>query len=342
MTAMKSTAAVKTMSIKKSMMTAEEASALIRSGAKLFVSGDESLLGNLPRGEWIGGTIPYFMSEDGGLCTHDKVQVVVLPDFVTAATVRLYEAGEMSQIPSDYKANGFSYIVVPAFSEAHQKFAKECSTWPGVFNRPLVGWIAGIDLKDLGKVTAKVVDGKTGEVSASKAAVMHLDLAAGWYAHADIINLFRQGSGDTITFPCAGFEVTDCSVNGQKQSFASYVEAKKINIQQPLVASYMGAMINVSFQAVDAKAGKVALYAPVFPGVEYKIADPVGDYEAEFRKELDKHDVTPVFTCNCILNYLYANLEGKKTGHIAGPMTFGEIAYMLLNQTLVYLTFEKQ
>ena len=48
----------------------------------------------------------------------------------------------------------------------------------------------------------------------------------------------------------------------------------------------------------------------------------------------------PVFTCNCILNYLYANLEGKKTGSIVGPITFGEIAYMLLNQTMVYLTFE--
>ena len=170
---------------------------------------------------------------------------------------------------------------------------------------------------------------------------MHIDLPADLYAKANIINLFCQGSGDTITFPSAGFEVTDCFVNGQKQSFAAYVETKKINIQQPLVASYMGAMVNVSFQAVDGKAGKVALYAP-FPGIEYKVADPIGDYEAGFRGELKKHEVAPLFTCNCILNYLYANLEGKKTGHIVGPMTFGEIAYMLLNQTMVYLTFEKK
>jgi hypothetical protein len=339
---MKPTAAAKSTSAKKSMMTANEASALIKSGAKLFVSGDESLLAGLPRGEWIGGTIPYFMSEEGGLCTHDKVQVVVLPDFIAAATVKLYPAGELSHIPADYSTNGFSYVVIPAFSEAHQTFAKECSTWPGVFNSPLVGWIAGIDLKDLGKVTPKVVDGKTGEVSASKAAVMHIDLPADRYAQANIINLFSQGNGDTITFPAAGFEVGDCFVNGQKQCFATYVEAKKINIQQPLVANYMGAMVNVSFQAVDAKAGKVALYAPVFPEVEYKIAGPMGNYEMEFRHELEKHDVTPVFTCNCILNYLYANLEGKKTGHIVGPMTFGEIAYMLLNQTLVYLTFKSK
>ena len=46
------------------------------------------------------------------------------------------------------------------------------------------------------------------------------------------------------------------------------------------------------------------------------------------------------FSCNCILNYLYSELEGKKTGGITGPITFGEIAYQLLNQTMVYLTIE--
>jgi hypothetical protein len=326
----------------KSLMTVEEASALIKSGKRLLVAGDEKRLAGLPLGDWIGGTTPYFMSEDGGLCTHDKVQVVVLPNFVPAATLKLYPADELSQIPADYPANGFSYIVIPAFSEAHQQFAKECSTWQGVFNRPLVGWIAGIDLHDLGKVSSKVVNGKSGEVSDSKAAVMHIDLPADRYAQANIINLFRQGSGDAIRFPSAGFEVTGCFVNGQKRSFAEYVESNHINIQQPLVANYHGAMVNVSFQAVDAKAGKVALYAPVFPCMEYRVAAPLGDYEAEFRRELERHAVTPVFTCNCILNYQYANLEGKKTANIVGPMTFGEIAYMLLNQTLVYLTFENK
>jgi hypothetical protein len=30
-------------------------------------------------------------------------------------------------------------------------------------------------------------------------------------------------------------------------------------------------------------------------------------------------------------------LEGKKVGAITGPTTFGEVAYQLLNQTMVYL-----
>jgi hypothetical protein len=324
----------------KSMMTVQEASELIRSGKRALISGDENLLAALPTGDWIGGTIPYFMSEDGGLCTKDQVQVAVLPDFVSGIAVKLYDTGALAQIPADYKPNGFAYIIIPAFSEAHQKFAHDCSTWPGVFDRPLVGWIAGIELKDLGQVTPKVFNGQTGEVSATKAAVMHVDLPENMYAIANIINLFRQGSGDTISFPTSGFAAEDCIVNGKTQNFAQYLEAQKFDKQLPLVADYMGAMVNVSIRSVDAKSGKVEFYASVFPGIEYKIAEPVKDYEAAFRKELDAKDIQPVFTCNCILNYLYAHLEGKKTGHVVGPITFGEIAYMLLNQTLVYLTFE--
>jgi hypothetical protein len=48
------------------------------------------------------------------------------------------------------------------------------------------------------------------------------------------------------------------------------------------------------------------------------------------------------FSCNCILNYLYAELEGKQTGNFTGPITFGEVAYQLLNQTMVYLDIQDQ
>jgi hypothetical protein len=47
-----------------------------------------------------------------------------------------------------------------------------------------------------------------------------------------------------------------------------------------------------------------------------------------------------IASCNCILNYLYSELEGKKTGKVTGPITFGEIAYVLVNQTMVYLSVE--
>jgi len=41
-----------------------------------------------------------------------------------------------------------------------------------------------------------------------------------------------------------------------------------------------------------------------------------------------------------MLNYLYANLEGKHTGKMTCRFTFGEIAHQLFNQTLVRLWSE--
>lgn len=46
---------------------------LAKAPEKLFaVAGDERLLARLPRGNWLGGTSPYLMTdENGGLTTRD-------------------------------------------------------------------------------------------------------------------------------------------------------------------------------------------------------------------------------------------------------------------------------
>ena len=125
------------------------------------------------------------------------------------------------------------------------------------------------------------------------------------------------------------------------EALAAYIEANRIDTQLPLVADYNGAMINVSIRKVDAASGVTTFYAPVFPGVKYRFARPVGEYVGEFANRLGSARLEHVeLSCNCILNYLYAGLEGKRTQGMVGPVTFGEIAYMLLNQTLVYATVE--
>ncbi|NUN07131.1 MAG: hypothetical protein HUU57_15405 [Bdellovibrio sp.] len=305
-----------------------------------MLAGDEHLLRQLPKGKWIGGTIPYFMSEVGGVLTHDQIQVTDLPEYIKDVRVKTYAEHRLEEIPKDYDVNGVSFVIIPAFTNVHQSFAKNCSSYKGIFDSPLIGWITGIDLKDVGAERPKVFNGTTGESFDSEALVMHVKLPANKVGKVNILNLFKQGNGDVIRFVNVGFEVKDCYVNGDKTNFAEYLARKKIDTQLPLVANYMGAMINVSFQSVDSGSKKVSLYAPVFPDVDYVIADPVENYENAFLAELKKSPMDPTFSCNCILNYLYANLEGKKTGHIVGPITFGEVAYMLLNQTMVYLTFE--
>ncbi|WP_420239446.1 DUF6976 family protein [Telmatobacter bradus] len=324
----------------KYIVTLEEASALILSGKRLFVAGDESLLAALPRGQWIGGTIPYFMSEEGGLCTNAKIGVAPLPEFVTGAETRFYSIDDLEKIPDGYKRNGFTRLILPAGTNIHQQFARNCAHIPGILGQPLIGWIAGVNLTDLGRIQPKVFDGSTGKSSAEDAVAMHVELPETIVAKANILNIFQRGAGDPILFLEEGFTATDCLVNGEKKNFAAYVKEKQIDTKLPLVAEYGGTRVNVSFQNVDEEQGIVSFYAPVFPGVEYKVAAPVEDYEAAFKRELSSGKAQAYFTCNCILNYMYGGLEGKHTGNVVGPITFGEIANMLLNQTMVYLTFE--
>ena len=47
----------------KSLHTVEEAAAIIKEGKLLMLAGDHSVMQSLPKGNWIGGTIPYFMAD---------------------------------------------------------------------------------------------------------------------------------------------------------------------------------------------------------------------------------------------------------------------------------------
>jgi CheY-like chemotaxis protein len=47
--------------------------------------------------------------------------------------------------------------------------------------------------------------------------------------------------------------------------------------------------------------------------------------EEGFAGSMSVGSVHPVFSCNCIHNYQYANLEARKTASITGPVAFGEI-----------------
>ena len=170
---------------------------------------------------------------------------------------------------------------------------------------------------------------------------MHVELPAGYRSSIAVVNIFEQGDGDRISFPSGGFQALDCFINGEKKNFHDYLLEKKIDTRLPLVSDFCGTMVNVSIQGLLAETKAVQFYAPVFEGVEYRVAGPVEDYAAKFQVAVPGEVVRPAFACNCILNFLYGELEGKKTGVITGPMTFGEIAYQLLNQTMVYVEVEK-
>ena len=156
-------------------------------------------------------------------------------------------------------------------------------------------------------------------------------------ASVEIVNLFEPDDGDVLRFDSTSFEVDSCEVNGRRVNFAQYIRERRLDGGTlPLVGNFAGAHLNVSLQTVGEAGGKVQLYAPVFTDVDYRFARPVGDYAAAFRARLAQQQADGiVWSCNCILNFLFGDLEGKAIGGLGGPVTFGEIAYQLLNQTLV-------
>jgi hypothetical protein len=320
------------------MLSLEEVSAKITLGKRLLLAGDESLLRQLPAGDWIAGTIPYFMAETGGLCSREKVQVTELPDFIAAVDIRSYDAASMSRVYTDAPENGVSFIILPAKSAVHFSFALNAPDYDNFAVRPLLGWVAGTHLDHLGKIPPKVFNGRGPAVREDAAIVMHVSLPKNKIADIGIINIFEQGDGDTITFIADGFSARDAYINGRKIHFGEYLFEKKLDKRLPLVADYHGVFINASFKEGDELQEEVEFYAPVFSGLPYKHARPVEDYIRSFVGKMPEgigHQI--IFSCNCILNYLYSNLEGKRLAGISGPATFGEIAYQLLNQTMAYV-----
>jgi hypothetical protein len=323
------------------MYSKKDVTEKIRNGEKLFLSGDEKVLRDLPTGTWIAGTIPYFMGDDGGVFSQDQIYVTQLPDYLSDVKIKVYDENTLSKVYEDIPDNGVGLIIIPASSSAHLTFALKSPTYPGFGTKPLIGWIAGVFLDELGKNTPKVVNGEEGKLLESEAVVMHLSLPANKQADISITNIFDQGTGDSITFGEDGFSAKEVKINGKTVNFAEYVTDNKLDTRLPLVADYYGAKVNISFQSVDEDNKEVHFYAPVFAGMEYKHAKPVSDYVSAFTSQMPNGSSDKIlFSCNCILNYLYSELEGKKTGDVTGPMTFGEVAYQLLNQTLVYLNIE--
>jgi hypothetical protein len=327
------------MPVQQVLHSVDETRRKIASGRRLLLAGDEELLRSLPRGEWIAGTIPYFMTEAGGLSTNEKIFVTELPDYVPDVSLRVYDERTIAHVYTDIPRDGFAVAIMPAASSVHTSFALGAPTYESFALRPLIGWVAGTHLSQIGTVTPKVLSGDGTHPLEDQVVVMHVRLPRHKAAEIGIVNIFKQGDGDTITFEQNGFKVTDAFVNGRKTNFASYVTEKGLDIRLPLVADYCGTPINISLQTVDPAKGEVRLYAPIFAGIEYRHAQPISDYVTEFVSSMPRESGSGlIFSCNCILNYLHSKLEGKQTGNVTGPITFGEIAYQLMNQTMVYLT----
>jgi hypothetical protein len=319
-----------------------EVKSMIALGRVMILAGEEQALLQIPKGNWIAGTIPYFMNETGGCLDKKQIFVTDLTNIITDFKIAHYHPSSLSHLLQHRFSNGFTWLLIPGMSPTHYQFALEVGTWPNLLDVPIAGWITGTDLSEFASKKPQVIDGTTGCTFDNSAVAIHCRIEDDKYANLQIINLFEQGEGDTITFNEDGFSARHCFINGHEANFTDYLLEKKIDTRLPLVANYSGAMINISLQQIDNETGVVSFYAPVLKNIEYKFAKPIGNYVEEFNKRIPSNASNAIASCNCILNYLYSKLKDKNTGDINGPFTFGEIAYMLVNQTMVLLSIENR
>lgn len=328
--------------MKNEVLSLEDASARIQSGKILSIAGHPAYLAQLPKGNWIGGSSHYFVTDEGGAKIENRLFCTSF-DAAIGADIRVIAPDDLDTIATDYADGGASLILIPAFSQTHERFAIEAPQNPALFGQPLMGWVAGTALERIGADRATVFNGATGQSYEDAAVVMHLQFAKEVTPRLDIVNIFEQ-AGDTATniiFEQSGFVVRDAVINGEKRNLAAYLDAQNRDTRLPLIANYGGAHLNVSIKSVDAEAGEVSFYAPVQEGVVYRPAAALPkDYAQAFAAHLEGKSTGTDYSCNCILNYLYGEMEGKRVAGFTGPMTFGEIAYMLLNQTLVRLELD--
>ena len=316
------------------LKTPGEVTDMINSGKWLHISGNADLLKKLPGGNWMGGSTEYFMSEDGGAITDEKLFVAEIP--YSNCKIVSYDEKNIGNITDDAFENGFSITILPFDSEVHKIYAARASGFKGMFAKNIVGWISGFNLSKKDG-TPIAVNGRTMECSSSKGVALHIQTPGSQVVSIGIINIFTPNKNSpVIEFFEDSFVVDKCLVDGREVIFADYIAQNGIDTKLPLIGSYSGAGINVSFKQIEN--GTVQFYAPVFRNIKYRLANEISDYSKEFAGKLDQFkNSKAVFSCNCILNFLYGGLEGKQVRHFYGPITFGEIAYQLVNQTLVYV-----
>lgn len=340
------------------LKTFDEVSEMIKSGKLLHIAATEALLRKLPKGRWIGGSTEYFMDKEGGKVSGELLFVTEFP--YEKFSVKTYDASNISEVTKDAFENGFSIVIVPFNSVVHKEYAQNAAGFDEMFIKNIVGWVSGLNLNVAGQ-TPITADGSAQEVFIDKAVVLHLEVPQDKTVSVNIVNIFTQDANSpVIEFTQEGFCAEKCLINGKETSFAQYIEENGIDTKLPIVGDYSGSGVNVSFKSIEN--GVVNFYAPVFSGIKYRIADKISDYAKVFNDRLaDLKGTQAVFSCNCILNFLYGKFEGKKinafagpvtmlltavgkkskeVNTFAGPITFGEIAYQLVNQTLVYVTVD--
>lgn len=325
------------------LYTKQEVIDFINNGRVMSLTGSEKALSGLPKGNWIGGTSLYFVDSVGKL-DEDKIFVDDFTIVAQNSKMAVFNEKNIQDIAKNGYKNGFIVVTLPIDSQVYYAFANNALAYEGMFDNPVVGYVAATKFEDYGKKIPKVVSGIDGQLSDSLATVLYVELPDYLAARAEIVNFDTiDENTPEIIFPKDGFVQSDCTIDGKPANIADYFEntvKPRLGGYTQMITSQNGALINRDVKIVDTKKGEVTFFSPVASGDKYHLVKNGADYLSMFNNTLSAKQ-SDVLTCfSCVSYYSGGNFDGR---HVVknGIYAFGEIGYQLLNKTVVTLEIDK-
>ncbi|MEO1655009.1 MAG: hypothetical protein AAFU64_15785, partial [Bacteroidota bacterium] len=218
------------------LLSLKAASELIKQGRRLVISGDAALLASLPQGNWIGGSIPYFYLEgEKGRKDQKNLLVSDFSNSIEDFRISTYDKDNIHRVSKNGFENGFNFLILPALRDIHQSFALHVPNFEALYQNPLIGLIAGVDLDLLDQGALSLTyNGQKGERYTDQGVVLHVKIKAEQVARLEIINVFEPSHEVIIEVATDGFIVKDCLIDGDNANLYDYIQEKEIDISHPL------------------------------------------------------------------------------------------------------------
>ncbi|WP_234729863.1 DUF6976 family protein [Acidocella facilis] len=326
----------------RAVATPKDVSRLIEAGHVLIVAGEEATLSQLPAGRWIGGTTAWFLLPDGVGPAQGRLIYTDLTGIARHAALFAFDETELPHLSTFYPPHGFAVLLLPGRSALLERVATSMLDWDGLYNAPLTGWVSGVALEALGQSTPKIFCGN-GTPHDDRAALLYVTLPNELYPELSVINPFGVGAGPGIVFPDRGYASAGlCRIGGETMRLRAFLDQAVADPGLPLIADRDGALVNNTILNLGAAQEAVEFLCPLDPGLMYRFAEPLPAYEAAFARAARDLDLAgAVLSALCIGSLRHLTAEMRRHLPAVAPVTFGQIGYTVLTQTLTCLNIHR-
>lgn len=329
--------------MKNKLYTRQEVIDFINAGRVMLLTGSPKALKGLPKGNWIGGSSPYFVDSIG---TEDYDKIFV-DDFTLVAQnckTAVYDETNIQDIAKNGFKNGFVVVVMPIDTKVHYTFANNALGYGNMFDNPVVGYVSATTPNENGNSVSISVSGNDCIISDKLVSVLYVELPDYLAARAEIENFDTiDENSPKIIFPQNGFVQSACTINGQQANIADYFEhtvKQQPDSNMQLITSQNGALINRVIRNIDLDKGEVSFFSPLAAGDEYRLVKSGTNYVEIFNRSLSAKQCDVLTCLSCVTYFFGGNFLGKNIC-VNGIYAFGEIGYQLLNKTIVTLEIDK-